>query len=175
MPQIEVTFDIDANGIVHVAAKDFGTGKEQSIKITASSGLSEEEIKKMVREAEAHAADDKKHKETVEARNQLDSLMYSTEKSLKEYGSDLDAGVKENIESGVKKAKETLEGQDAEAMRKAAEAVKPIVAQIGGSDVRQGFAATSGATSRLKRPTIKVREPAAAKKRTMSLTLTSPR
>ena len=123
MPQIEVTFDIDANGIVHVAAKDLGTGKEQSIKITASSGLSEEEIKKMVREAEAHADDDKKKKETVEARNQLDSLIYSTEKSLAEYGGDLDAGVKENIEAALKSAKETLEGQDAVAMRKAAEAL----------------------------------------------------
>jgi molecular chaperone DnaK len=121
VPQIEVTFDIDANGIVHVAAKDLGTGKEQSIKITASSGLSEEEIKKMVRDAEAHSADDKKRKETVEARNQLDSLIYSTEKSLKEYGSDLDANVKENIEVALKKAKEALEGQDADAMRKAAE------------------------------------------------------
>ena len=108
MPQIEVTFDIDANGIVHVAAKDLGTGKEQSIKITASSGLSEEEIKKMVREAEAHADDDKKKKETVEARNQLDSLVYSTEKSLGEYGSDLDAGVKESIEAALKSAKEVL-------------------------------------------------------------------
>jgi molecular chaperone DnaK len=123
MPQIEVTFDIDANGIVHVAAKDLGTGKEQSIKITASSGLSEEEIKNMVREAEAHADDDKKKKETVEARNQLDSLIYSTEKSLGEYGGDLDAGVKEGIETALKSAKETLEGQDAAAMRKAAEAL----------------------------------------------------
>jgi len=123
MPQIEVTFDIDANGIVHVAAKDLGTGKEQSIKITASSGLSEDEIKKMVRDAEAHADDDKKKKETVEARNQLDSLVYSTEKSLSEYGSDLEAGVKESIESALKSAKETLEGQDAEAMKKAAEAL----------------------------------------------------
>ena len=104
VPQIEVTFDIDANGIVHVAAKDLGTGKEQSIKITASSGLSEDEIKQMVKDAEAHAAEDKKHKETVEARNQLDSLVYSTEKSLKEYGNDLDAGVKENIENALKKA-----------------------------------------------------------------------
>jgi molecular chaperone DnaK len=121
VPQIEVTFDIDANGIVHVAAKDLGTGKEQSIKITASSGLSEDEIKQMVKDAEAHAAEDKKHKETVEARNQLDSLIYSTEKSLKEYGNDLDAGVKENIENALKKAKETLEGQDAQAMRTAAE------------------------------------------------------
>jgi len=121
MPQIEVTFDIDANGIVHVAAKDLGTGKEQSIKITASSGLSEEEIKKMVGEAEAHSAEDKKRKDTVEARNQLDSLVYSTEKSLKEYGDDLDASVKDNIEAALKKAKEVLEGQDADAMRKAAE------------------------------------------------------
>ena len=120
VPQIEVTFDIDANGIVHVAAKDLGTGKEQSIKITASSGLSEEEIKKMVGEAEVHAAEDKKRKDTVEARNQLDSLVYSTEKSLSEYGGDLDAGVKENIEAALKKAKEVLEGQDADAMRKAA-------------------------------------------------------
>jgi molecular chaperone DnaK len=121
VPQVEVTFDIDANGIVHVAAKDLGTGKEQSIKITASSGLSEEEIKNMVRDAESHAAEDKKHKDTVEARNQLDSLIYSTEKSLKEYGTDLDAGVKENIETELKKAKEVVDSQDAEVMRKAAE------------------------------------------------------
>jgi len=121
MPQIEVTFDIDANGIVHVAAKDLGTGKEQSIKITASSGLSEDEIKQMVRDAESHAEDDKKRKDTVEARNQLDSLIYSTEKSLTEYGGDLDAGVKENIEAELKKAKEAVEGQDADTMRKAAE------------------------------------------------------
>ena len=112
VPQIEVTFDIDANGIVHVAAKDLGTGKEQSIKITASSGLSESEIKQMVKDAEAHAAEDKKRKETVEARNHLDSLVYSTEKSLKEYGADLEAGVKDNIEASLKKAKEALEGQE---------------------------------------------------------------
>ena len=121
VPQIEVTFDIDANGIVHVAAKDLGTGKEQSIKITASSGLNEEEIKQMVKDAEAHAAEDKKRKETVEARNHLDSLVYTTEKSLKEYGGDLDAGVKDNIDAALKKAKEALEGQDPEAMRAAAE------------------------------------------------------
>jgi molecular chaperone DnaK len=121
VPQIEVTFDIDANGIVHVAAKDLGTGKEQSIRITASSGLTEDEIKKMVRDAEAHSAEDKKRKDTVEARNQLDSLIYSTEKSLKEYGTDLETSVKDNIDEALKKAKEVLEGQDAEAMRKAAE------------------------------------------------------
>ena len=128
MPQIEVTFDIDANGIVHVAAKDLGTGKEQSIKITASSGLSEEEIKKMVREAEAHADDDKKKKETVEARNQLDSLVYSTEKSLSEYGSDLDAGVKESIEAALKSAKETLGRTRCRGDAQGCRGVKPIVA-----------------------------------------------
>src|ERR671931_573556 len=112
MPQIEVTFDIDANGIVHVGAKDLGTGKEQSIKITASSGLSEEEIKQMVRDAEAHAAEDKKRKETVEARNHLDSLVYSTEKSLKEYGGGPDRGDQEKIFRSLQKAKKALESQD---------------------------------------------------------------
>ena len=121
VPQVEVTFDIDANGIVHVGAKDLGTGKEQSIKITASSGLSEDEIKQMVKDAEAHATEDKKRKETVEARNHLDSLVYSTEKSLKEYDGDLDVSVKETIEDALKKAKQALEGQDAQAMRTAAE------------------------------------------------------
>src|SRR5213594_1315539 len=121
LPQVEVTFDIDANGIVHVNAKDLGTGKEQSIQITASSGLSEDEIKQMVKDAEAHAAEDKKRKETVEARNHLDSLVYSTEKSLKEYDGDLDVSVKETIEDALKKAKQALEGQDAQAMRTAAE------------------------------------------------------
>ena len=121
LPQVEVTFDIDANGIAHVSAKDLGTGKEQSIKITASSGLSEEEIKKMVKDAESHAAEDKKHKELVEARNHLDSLIYSTEKSLKEYGGELEAGVKSNIEAELEKAKKTMENQDAQAIRSAAE------------------------------------------------------
>jgi molecular chaperone DnaK len=121
MPQIEVTFDIDANGIVHVAAKDLGTGKEQSIKITASSGLSEDEIKNMVKDAESHAADDKKKKETAEARNQLDSLVYTTEKNLAEYGGDLDAAVKDNIEAELKKSKAALEQNDPEAMRTAAD------------------------------------------------------
>jgi molecular chaperone DnaK len=121
MPQIEVTFDIDANGIVHVSAKDLGTGKEQSIKITASSGLSEQEIKQMVKDAEAHAAEDKQRKETVEARNQLDSLIYSTEKSLKDYGGELDAGVKENIEAALAKAKKALESQEVQEIRAAAD------------------------------------------------------
>ena len=121
MPQVDVTFDIDANGIVHVSAKDLGTGKEQSIKITASSGLSEEEIKNMVKDAEVHAEEDKNRKEAAEARNQLDSLVYSTEKSLKEYGDDLEDEVKSGIEEALEKAKKALEGDDTAAMRAAAE------------------------------------------------------
>jgi molecular chaperone DnaK len=162
MPQVEVTFDIDANGIVHVAAKDLGTGKEQSIKITASSGLNEEEIKKMVRDAEAHAADDKKRKETVEARNQLDSLVYSTEKSLKEHEGELDATVKENIDAALKRAKEALEGQDADAMRRAgeqltqashklAEAMYAKASQQQSAQQQQGSATQDGSAGSEKR------------------------
>ncbi|MSN24715.1 MAG: molecular chaperone DnaK [Geobacter sp.] len=119
VPQIEVTFDIDANGIVHVSAKDLGTGKEQSIRITASSGLSKEEIDKMVRDAEAHADEDKKKREAIEARNQADSMVYSTEKSLKEYGDKIDAVEKGNIENKLAELKKIMEGEDAEAIKKA--------------------------------------------------------
>jgi molecular chaperone DnaK len=119
MPQIEVTFDIDANGIVHVSAKDLGTGKEQSIRITASSGLSKEEIEKMVRDAEAHADEDKKKRETIEARNHADSMVYSTEKSLKEFGDKIDAVEKGNIENKITELKKVMEGEDAEAIKKA--------------------------------------------------------
>ena len=121
IPQIDVTFDIDANGIVHVSAKDLGTGKEQSIKITASSGLTEDEIKQMVRDAESHAEEDKKRKETVEARNHLDSLVYSTEKSLKDYGGELDSAVKAEIETALEKAKKVMESQDTQTVRSVAD------------------------------------------------------
>jgi molecular chaperone DnaK len=121
VPQIEVTFDIDANGIVHVSAKDLGTGKEQSIRITASSGLSKEEIDKMVREAEAHSSEDKKKRELIEARNQADSTVYQTEKSLKEFGDKIDAAEKQKIEEKLADLKKTMEGDDAEAMKKAGE------------------------------------------------------
>jgi len=121
VPQVEVTFDIDANGIVHVGAKDLGTGKEQSIQITASSGLGKEEIDKMVQEAAAHAADDKKKRETVDARNQLDGLVYQTEKTLAEHGGSLDATTKGSIETALAEAKKALELQDAEPIRKATE------------------------------------------------------
>jgi molecular chaperone DnaK len=121
IPQIEVTFDIDANGIVHVSAKDLGTGKEQSIRITASSGLSDEEIKKMVKDADAHAAEDKKRRELAEVRNQLDSLIYTTEKSLKEYGDKVDAGDKQAIEDAIAKGKKAMESNDVGAIKSAQE------------------------------------------------------
>ena len=112
VPQIEVTFDIDANGIVHVSAKDLGTGKEQSIKITASSGLSEEEIQQLIKEAELHAEDDKKRKEVVEARNQADNLIYTTEKSLSELGEKIDGATRSQIESAVADLKGVLDSDD---------------------------------------------------------------
>jgi molecular chaperone DnaK len=119
VPQIEVSFDIDANGIVHVNAKDLGTGKEQSIKITASSGLSEAEIQKLVREAEAHAEEDKRRKELIETRNHADSLVYSVEKNVKEFGDKVDAAEKTKIEEAITKTKKALEGDDIEAIKKA--------------------------------------------------------
>jgi molecular chaperone DnaK len=123
VPQIEVTFDIDANGILHVSARDLGTGKEQSIRITASSGLSEEEIKKMVKDAEAHAAEDRKKRELIEARNQADSLVYTTEKSLNEHGDQVDAATRGNIEAAVNDLKQVMDGSDAEVIRKKTEAL----------------------------------------------------
>ncbi len=105
VPQIEVTFDIDANGILHVSAKDLGTGKEQSIRITASSGLSEEEIKKMMREAEAHSEEDKKKKQLAEAKNEADTMIYTVEKSLKDYGDKLTESEKADIQEALEKAK----------------------------------------------------------------------
>ncbi|MFC1837270.1 molecular chaperone DnaK [Thermodesulfobacteriota bacterium] len=112
VPQIEVTFDLDANGILHVSAKDMGTGKEQSIKITASSGLSEDEIKKMQQDAELHADEDKKRKELVEAVNQADSLVYATEKSLKDLGDKVDEETRSNVEKEVESLKKILEKGD---------------------------------------------------------------
>lgn len=115
VPQIEVTFDIDANGIVHVSAKDLGTGKEQKIRIESSSGLSEAEIEKMVREAETHAEEDKKERARIDARNEADSLVYSTEKSLKEYGSKIATDDKAKIESSIAELKTLLGNPSASA------------------------------------------------------------
>ena len=121
LPQIEVTFDIDANGIVHVSAKDLGTGKEQSIKITASSGLSEEEIQKLVKDAESHADEDKRKRDLVEARNHADSFVYSVEKNIKEFGDKIDAAEKTKIEDAMAKVRKAIEGDDLEAIKKAQE------------------------------------------------------
>ncbi len=112
VPQIEVSFDIDANGIIHVSAKDLGTGKQQAIQITASSGLSEEEIKKIVKEAELHAQEDKQKKERAEARNHLDNLIYNTEKTLKEYGDKLDGTLKTEMNSALEEAKKAVAKDD---------------------------------------------------------------
>jgi molecular chaperone DnaK len=123
IPQIEVTFDIDANGIVHVSAKDLGTGQEQKITITASSGLSEDEIKKMVKDAEAHSAEDKKRKEEVEARNQADSLIYSTEKTLSENRDKLSEEDAKKLEAAIADAKKALESNDTEKIKASVESL----------------------------------------------------
>jgi molecular chaperone DnaK len=126
MPQIEVTFDIDANGIVHVGAKDLGTGKEQSIRITASSGLSEEEIKRMQKEADEHRAEDEARKKTVEARNTLDGLIYTIEKTIKENGDKITAEVKTEVEGAVAEARKHLDSKDAEELRAATERLTSV-------------------------------------------------
>jgi molecular chaperone DnaK len=123
VPQVEVTFDLDANGILHVSAKDLGTGKEQSIRITASSGLSKEEIEKMVQDAEAHSAEDHKKRELVEARNQADGLVYTTEKSLKEHGDKVDEATRAGIQTALDELKQAMEGAEAEAIRAKTEAL----------------------------------------------------
>ncbi|MBW1850100.1 MAG: molecular chaperone DnaK [Deltaproteobacteria bacterium] len=121
VPQIEVTFDIDANGIVHVSAKDMGTGREQSIEITASSGLSEEEIETLVKDAEMHAEDDRKKRELIDVRNMADSLIYSTEKSIKEAGDKLDDAAKTDTNNAIENLKKAMEGDDTEEIKRLTE------------------------------------------------------
>jgi len=121
VPQIEVTFDIDANGILHVSAKDLGTGKEQKITITASSGLTKEEIERMRKDAEAHAEEDKKRREEIELRNEADNAVYRSEKMLKETGDKLSSADKSKIEDAIKEVREALKGQDTGAIRSASE------------------------------------------------------
>ena len=123
VPQIEVTFDIDADGILHVTAKDLATGKEQSIVIRPSSGLTEEEIERMVKEAEAHAEEDRRKRELIEARNQADTLIYSTEKSLQELGDKVDPALRQEIEEKIKELRQAMEGNDPAAIRQASEAL----------------------------------------------------
>ena len=130
MPQIEVTFDIDANGILHVSAKDLGTGKDQKITIQGSSGLSKEEVEKMTKEAELHAAEDKKRKEAVEAKNQLDTAIYQLEKTIKESGDKIPAAIKTKGETVVAEAKKDLESNDTDRMKAALEKISAVGGEL---------------------------------------------
>ena len=131
IPQIEVAFDIDANGILNVSAKDMGTGKQQSIEIKSSSGLSEQEVEKMTKEAEAHAEEDKKKREVVDLKNQADQLIYSTEKTLKEHGNKVSAETRGKIESALNNLKEVVKGEDADAIKKAIENLATASQELG--------------------------------------------
>ncbi len=155
IPQVEVSFDIDANGIVHVMAKDLGTGREQSIKITASSGMSKEEIDKAIKEAEAHSAEDKKKKEIAEARNEADTLVYSVEKSVADYGSKLTESERAEIQKALEQAKAVKDGQDADAIKKAVaelskashKLAEEVYSKMGKEQGQPGAEAASGAAA----------------------------
>ena len=131
IPQIEVAFDIDANGILNVSAKDLGTGKQQSIEIKSSSGLNEQEIEKMTKDAEAHAEEDKKKRELVDAKNQADQLIYSTEKTLKEHGDKVSAEERGKIENAINNLKESVKGDDTDAIKKATENLAAAGQELG--------------------------------------------
>lgn len=137
VPQIEVTFDIDANGILNVSARDKGTGKEQKITITASSGLSKDEVEKMRREAEQHAADDTKRKEEVEIRNSADSLVYTAEKTLRDYKDKIPADVDKEVNDKIANVKSALQGQDASSIRNAMQELSQVMQKIGASAYQQ--------------------------------------
>ena len=148
VPQIEVTFDIDANGIVKVSAKDLGTGKQQQITISGSTALSDDEVDRMVKDAEAHAEEDKKQKEEVEVRNQTDSLCYSTEQTLNELGDKVSADVKSKAEAAIADAKKALEGSDVEAIKAAGESLQSVayeLAQVVYADAQQQTDGAAGA------------------------------
>jgi molecular chaperone DnaK len=144
VPQIEVTFDIDANGIVNVSAKDEASGKEQSIRIQASGGLSEADIQKMVKEAEAHAEEDKRRKELVEARNQADAAVYSIEKALKDAEGKIPADVKQQVEQAVADVKQSMTAENAQTIRQATERLQQAVSKIGDALNRAASQAASG-------------------------------
>jgi molecular chaperone DnaK len=131
VPQIEVNFDIDANGILNVSAKDLGTGKEQSIAIQSSSGLSEDEVAKMTKDAESHAEEDKKRREVVDLKNQADQLVYSTEKTLKEHGEKVSAEIRGNIENALNNLKEAAKGDNGDAIKKAIENLSSTAQELG--------------------------------------------
>ena len=150
VPQIEVTFDIDADGILHVSAKDLGTGKEQSIVVRPSSGLTEEEIQRIIKEAEQYAEEDRKKKELIEARNQADSLIYSVEKSLRELGDKVSPELKKEVEEKINALKKAMEGEDIEAIRRASDELTQAsykLAEILYREKAQAGTSTQGATS----------------------------
>jgi molecular chaperone DnaK len=142
VPQIEVTFDIDANGILNVSAKDKATGKQQSIRITASSGLSETEINKMVKDAKEHSSEDKRKREEVNTRNRADQLAYETEKSLKEYGNKLDADARSKVEAAVGRVREALKKNDMQEIRSATEALTAVWHEAAGKMYQQSTTQT---------------------------------
>jgi molecular chaperone DnaK len=147
VPQIEVTFDIDANGILNVRAKDLGTGKEQKVTITASTTLNKDEVSKMVRDAEAHAEEDRKHREEVEARNQADSLVYQAEKQLQENGDKIDPAVRAEVESKIEPVKQAIKDNDVERMRSTSQELATAMQKIGEAVYRQAQGAGTGAQS----------------------------
>jgi molecular chaperone DnaK len=131
LPQIEVAFDIDANGILHVSAKDLGTGKQQSIEIKSSSGLSDDEIKRMTHDAEAHAEEDRQRRQVVDLKNQADQLVYATEKTLREHGAKVSAETRGRIENAVNNLKEATKGEDAAAIRRAIDNLNEATQELG--------------------------------------------
>jgi molecular chaperone DnaK len=145
VPQIEVTFDIDANGILNVSAKDLGSGKEQKISITGSSGLSKEEVEKMQKEAESHAEEDRKAKETIEIRNNADNLAYQSEKQLKELGDKIDGASKKAVEDAIEKVREALKGDDADAIKAAYDELQTKFQEVSAEAYKQAAASAGPA------------------------------
>ncbi|MDW8371690.1 MAG: Hsp70 family protein, partial [Geminicoccaceae bacterium] len=147
VPQIEVTFDIDANGIVNVSAKDKATGKEQAIRIQASGGLTEAEIQRMIKEAQEHAEEDKRRRELIDARNHADSLIYSTEKSLKEHGDKVAAAERESIERAIADLKSVLERDDAAEIKRRTDALAQAAMKLGEAMYRSQQAGAEASAS----------------------------
>ena len=145
MPQIEVTFDIDANGILHVSAKDKATGKEQKIRIEASSGLSDSDIQRMVKDAESHASEDKKRREEIDARNRLDSMTYEVEKNVKDWGDRLPADAKTKLDSSIERARKALRGDDMNEIRSAQEELSKAYSEAGQTFYAQSQSQPEGA------------------------------
>jgi len=139
-----VTFDIDANGILKVTAQDKASGRSQHITITASSGLNDQEVERMRKEAEAHADEDRKHKELIEAKNQADNTVYTAEKLLRDYAEKIPADMKKQVEDQVEKLRQALNGDDADAIRKQAEALGEVVQKLGGSMYQQAPGGEAG-------------------------------